>query len=73
MATTEDRRGAESGVSEVASKLSLVMGNRGGWHPDLLCKAAGVSISEVSCGLLELELCGRIRAGVYGYEPARAR
>lgn len=63
---------AERGCSAAATTLLGVIGKRGGWHADQLCEESRLSISEVMCGLLELELCGRIRPGVYGHEPVAA-
>jgi len=44
------------------------MGHRGGWSTDPLCEASGLSLSQVHCAMLMLELAGRVKrdwTGVY--------
>ena len=57
------------GVAEspAATRLLATMGTRGGWHPDHLVEATGLDVRAISCALLELEIAGRVRAGVAGY------
>lgn len=70
--TTQLGHGAAAASSEAAGALLRVMGGRGGWHPDQLCEQSGLPISSVTRALLELELSGLVRSGLYGYEPAAA-
>ncbi|MBI4703922.1 MAG: hypothetical protein HY744_22665, partial [Deltaproteobacteria bacterium] len=60
--------GTHASLSAEAAGVLRAMGGRGGWHPDGLCEASGLSVSAVSGGLLELELGGRARRTSYGYE-----
>ena len=57
-----------SRLSPEANRLLAVMGHRGGWSTDPLCEASGLSLSQVHCAMLMLELAGRVKrdwTGVY--------
>ncbi|RLB54084.1 MAG: hypothetical protein DRI90_20600 [Deltaproteobacteria bacterium] len=45
-------------LSLEAVRLLSTMGTRGGWHPDALCAATGMSYGDVSGALLTLVLAG---------------
>jgi len=60
--------GGSSHLSPSAERLTRVMGERGGWHVDLLCEASGLGAAQVACALLELELAGVARRTTGGYQ-----
>ena len=45
-----------------------VMGSRGGWHTDMLCEASGLTIAQIACALLDLELAGQVRRTASGFQ-----
>ncbi len=49
-------------------ELLKTMGSRGGWHPDALCAASGMSFKDVLRALLDLVLTGRAIETYHGYE-----
>jgi DprA winged helix domain/HNH endonuclease len=55
-------------ASPEATTLLDVMGSRGGWHVDDLIEASSLDVSAISAALFELEISGRVRRGVNGYE-----
>ncbi len=54
--------------SPEAVQLLQTMGSRGGWHPDALCAATGMSYRQVSGTLLRLALAGRVKETFHRYE-----
>jgi DprA winged helix domain len=52
-----------------ARRLLQIMGRRGGWTMDALGEASGLAASEVSVGLLMLELGRRVQKRDFAFDP----
>jgi len=55
--------------AEPAARLLQIMGRRGGWSPDALIEASGLSASQVAVALTLLELARLIRRRDFLLEP----
>ena len=66
--TDEATHVGSSGLSPEADRVLRLMGERGGWHADMLCEATGFTVAQVACATLELELAGQVRSTLSGFQ-----